>query len=356
MLEQIAQERDLPVRELIEEIEIALAAAYKKHVGATGDVTVHIDTQKAHMTAICEKEVVGHVTNHFFQIGIEEARRRKPDAEIGDFIPMEIAPELFGRIAAQTFKQVLQQKLREAERRRTVEEFGDKQGEIVSAIVVRREGPDVVLQAGRSECVLKKEDQVRTEPYRINDRLKVFVRGVEETKRGPRVRVSRRADELVTKLFEIEVPEIAAGTVEIRGVAREPGVRSKITVISHDERVDAVGACVGQRGARVQAIVNELYDEKIDIIPWSDDPKVFIANALSPAKVSSVKIDEAEHRALVQVPDSQQSLAIGKSGLNAKLAHKLTSWNIDIKSESELSETPKAQEPDTAQAPPASGV
>lgn len=343
MLEQIAHERDLPVRDLIEEIEIALAAAYKKHVGATGDVTVHIDTQKARMTAICEKEVVGHVTNHFFQIGIEEARKRKPGAEIGDFIPMEIAPELFGRIAAQTFKQVLQQKLREAERRRTVEEFGDKQGEIVTATVIRREGPDVAMQTGRSECVLKKEDQVRTEPYRINDRLKVFVRGVEETKRGPRVRVSRRADELVPKLFALEVPEIGAGTVEIKGVAREPGVRSKISVVSHDERVDPVGACVGQRGARVQAVVNELYDEKIDIIPWSEDPKVFIANALSPAKVSFVKIEENEKRAFVQVPDSQLSLAIGKGGLNAKLAHKLTGWNIDIKSETEAAEQAEAQ-------------
>ncbi|MBV6502537.1 MAG: Transcription termination/antitermination protein NusA [Fimbriimonadales bacterium] len=337
-LQMIARERDISETELIAEAEEALAAAYKKHVGATGDVTVRIDTEKGSLHAICEKEVVGHVTNGFFQMSLEDARKKDPKAEIGDFIPVEIAPESFGRIAAQTFKQVLQQRLREAERKRTLELFSERQGDVVSAVVTRREGPDVILQAGRSECLLRREDQVRNEPYRINDRIRVYVRGVEETRRGPRVRVSRRADELLAKLFEMEVPEIEQGTVEIKGVAREPGVRSKITVVSHDERVDAVGACVGQRGARVQAIVNELYDEKIDIIPYSDDVSAFIAGALSPAKVSSVRLNQVEKRADVIVPDSQLSLAIGKGGVNARLAHKLTGWNIDIRSESQVAE------------------
>ncbi|MCH8274122.1 MAG: transcription termination/antitermination protein NusA [Armatimonadetes bacterium] len=340
-LKQIAQERDIPEDELILELEVALAAAYKKHVGATGDVTVKIDTEKGELDAVCEKEVVGVVTNHFFQVGIQEARRRKPDAEVGDFISVTIAPDSFGRIAAQTCKQVLHQKLREAERKRTLEMFSDKSGDVVSGVVSRREGPDVILTCGRSECLLKKEDQVRSEPYRMNDRLRVFVKGVEETRRGPRVRVTRRSDELLVKLFEIEVPEIAQGTVEIKGVAREAGVRSKISVISHDARVDAVGACVGQRGSRVQAIVNELYDEKIDIIPYSDDPAEYITNSLNPAKVYSVTLNEEEQRADVVVPDSQLNLAIGKGGLNVRLGHRLTGWGIDIKSRSEA-ESPRA--------------
>ena len=342
-LRQIARERDLPVEELISEAEEALAAAYKRHVGATGEVTVRIDTEKGSMHAVCEKEVVGLVTNGFFQMSIEDARKRKPDSEVGDFIPVDIAPESFGRIAAQTFKQVLQQKLREAERKRTMEEFSDKEGEVVTAVVARREGPDVILTSGRSECLLRKEDQVRNEPYRINDKIRVYVKEVEESKRGPRVRVSRRADELLSKLFEVEVPEISVGTITIKCVAREPGVRSKICVQSHDERVDPVGACVGQRGARVQAIVNELYDEKIDIIPYSDDPQVFITNALSPAKVNAVRLNEADRRAEVIVPESQLSLAIGKGGINAKLAHKLTGWNIDIRSENQLAEEAAAK-------------
>lgn len=340
-LRQLAQERDIPMEEVIAELEVALAAAYKKQVNATGEVTVRIDTEKGKLHAVIEKEVVGIVTNPHFQISLEEARKIKKDAEIGDFIPTEISPESFGRIAAATFKQVLQQKLREAERRRTLEEFSGKSGEVVSAQVLRREGSDVILMCGRSECILKKEDQVRTEPYRTNDRIRVYVKEVEDTRRGPKVRVSRRADELVTKLFELEVPEIAAKTVEIKRVAREPGVRSKIAVLSNDERVDPIGACVGQRGSRVQAVVNELYDEKIDIIPYSTDPVAFITAALSPAKVTSVKLVPQEKRAEVIVPNTQLSLALGKNRINARLAEKLTGWKLDIRSESEA-ETAKA--------------
>jgi N utilization substance protein A len=342
-LKTMAQERDLPVDELISEAEVALAAAYKKHVGATGEVTVRIDTEKAKLTAICEKEVVGVVTNHFFQMGIEEARRRSPGAEIGDFIPMEIPLEAFGRIAASTFKQVLQQKLREAERKRTLEEFEDRLYDVVSATVTRRDGRDVILTAGRSECVLPKKEQVPTEPYRINDRLRCYVLDVDdESRRGPRVVVSRTHPQLLVKLFEIEVPEIAAGTVEIRDVAREAGQRSKISVLTNDERIDPVGACVGQRGARVQQIVNELYDEKIDIILFTTNPVEYVTAALSPAKITSVtlenKEDEQTKTARVVVPDSQLSLAIGKGGINVRLAAKLTGWKIDIRSEGQLAE------------------
>lgn len=348
-LKSIAQERDLPVEELIGEAEIALAAAYKKHVGATGEVTVRIDPERAKLTAICEKEVVGVVTNHFFQMGIEEARRRNPDAEIGDFIPMEIPLEAFGRIAASTFKQVLQQKLREAEKKRTLEEFEDRLHDIVSATVNRREGRDIVLTAGRSECVLPKKEQVPTEPYRVNDRLRCYVVNVdEESRRGPRVIVSRTHPQLLVKLFEVEVPEIASDTVQIRDVAREPGQRSKISVFSTDERIDPVGACVGQRGARVQQIVNELYDEKIDIIQYTDDPVSYVTAALSPAKITSVSLRETQEDELrtahVVVPDSQLSLAIGKGGINVRLAAKLTGWKIDIRSESQVAEGGELQQ------------
>lgn len=339
-LKTMAQERDLPVDELIGEAETALAAAYKKHVGATGEVTVRIDTEKAKLSAICEKEVVGVVTNHFFQIGIEDARRRKPGVEVGDFVPMEIPLEAFGRIAASTFKQVLQQKLREAERKRTLEEFEDRLHDVVSATVNRRDGRDVVLTAGRSECVLPKKEQVPTEPYRINDRLRCYVLNVdEESRRGPRVIVSRTHPQLLVKLFEVEVPEIGAGTVEIKDVAREPGQRSKISVVTNDERIDPVGACVGQRGARVQQIVNELYDEKIDIVLWTDKQVEYVTAALSPAKINSVTLEEGSdmeaRTARVIVPDTQLSLAIGKGGINVRLAAKLTGWKIDIRSETQ---------------------
>jgi len=339
-LNTVAQERDIPLQELLEEVEQALAAAYKRHVGAIGEVTVRIDPVKGGMHAVVEKEVVGAVTNNFLQLSIPDARRLKKDAQVGDFIPMEISPESFGRIAASTFKQVLQQKLREAERRRTEEEFRDRIGEVVSATVARREGPIVVLTTGRSECFLPKEEQVPIEPYRVNDRIRCYVLKVQEDPRGkgPRVMVSRTHPNLLRKLFELEVPEIASGVVEILGVAREAGQRSKIAVVSHDERIDPVGACVGQRGTRVQQIVNELYDEKIDIIPFTEDPVAYITAALSPAKIQSVKVNTEENSAFVIVPETQLSLAIGKGGQNVRLAAKLTGWKIDIRSESQLEE------------------
>jgi N utilization substance protein A len=333
-LNQIATERDISLEELLKEIEGSLAVAYKRFVGATGEVTVHIDPKKG-WTAFLEKEVVGVVAEPSFQISLEEARKRRADVEIGDFIPTEVDPNRFGRIAAQTFKQALSQKLREAETRQINEIFHEKMNQVVTGTVSRREGQNVYVQVNKVETELPKREQVPTEPYRPNDRLKVYVYKVDDASRRLRVIVSRTHPNLLRRLFELEVPEIAEGVVVIKSVAREPGQRSKIAVYSTDERVDAVGACVGQRGARVQAIVDELYEEKIDIVPFSEDPQVFITNALSPAKVNSIKLNPDEKSAYCVVPDTQLSLAIGKGGQNVRLAARLTEWKIDIRSESQ---------------------
>lgn len=333
-LNQIAQERDIPLEDLLREIEDSLAVAYKKFVGATGEVTVHIDPKKG-WTAYLEKEVVGIVGEPSFQMSLMDARKKKPDAEVGDFIATEVDPNRFGRIAAQTFKQVLSQKLREAEQRQIHDVFSEKMGDLVSGSVSRREGSSIFIQVNKIETELPRREQVPTEPYRPNDRLRVYVLRVDDSMKRLRVIVSRTHPNLLRKLFELEVPEIADGVVVIKSVAREPGQRSKVAVESTDERVDAVGACVGQRGARVQAIVDELYNEKIDIVPFSEDPTTYITNALSPAKVNSIKLNEEERSAFVVVPDSQLSLAIGKGGQNVRLAARLTDWKIDIQSETQ---------------------
>jgi transcription termination/antitermination protein NusA len=340
-LNQIAQEREIPFEELLREIEESLAAAYKQFVGAKGDVSVKIDPKKG-WTAFVEKEVVGQVIEPSFQIGLVEARKRKADAEVGDFIAMEVDPNRFGRIAASKFKQVLTQKLREAETRQIHDEFHDKMGELVSGTVTRKDGQSVYVLVGKVEAELPRREQVPTEPYRPNDHLRVYVLRVDDTQRRMRVIVSRTHPNLLRKLFELHVPEIAEGIVQIRSVAREPGQRSKLAVITTDERVDAVGACVGQRGQRVQEIVDELYDEKIDIVPFSEDATTYIINALSPAKVNSIKLDEEERSAYVVVPDTQLSLAIGKGGQNVRLAARLTDWKIDIRSESQAASEGKA--------------
>lgn len=333
-LNQIAVEKDVPPEELLREIEESLAVAYKKYIGTPCDVTVHIDPKEG-WTLYVQREVVGIVNEPRVQISLAEARKRKPDAEIGDFIEKKEDPTVFGRIAAQTFKQVLSQKLREAETRQIHDVFHEKMGEVVSGTVSRKEGQSVFIQVNKVETELPKREQVPTEPYRPNDRLRVYVLRVDDSTKRLRVLVSRTHPNLLRKLFELEVPEIAQGVVVIKSVAREPGQRSKIAVVSTDERVDAVGSCVGPRGARVQAIVDELYDEKIDIVPYSDDPTTYITNALSPAKVNSIKLNDEEHSAYVVVPDNQLSLAIGKGGQNVRLAARLTDWKIDIRSESQ---------------------
>lgn len=335
-LQQIAIEREISIEELKEELETALAVAYKKYKAVQGEVTLRLD-KTVKSGAVIEKEVVGEVLEPSLQISLVAARRHNPEAQIGDFLPVEVDPNLFGRIAAQTFKQVLQQKLREAELRKLHDQFSEMVEEVVSGIVSRREEGNVLLQVNRHEIVLPKREQVPTDDYRPNERMRVLVLKIEEDRRGFQVVASRSHPKLLRKLLEYEVPEVGEGVVEIKSLAREPGQRSKIAVVSHDERVDAVGACVGQRGSRIQVLMDELRPEKIDVVPWSADPKTFITNALSPAKVNSLKLvnedSEEERSAYVVVPDTQLSLAIGRGGQNVRLAARLTGWKIDIRSE-----------------------
>lgn len=324
--------------ELLREIEESLAVAYKKFIGIPNDVDIDVKVKiggPKGMDASLSKEVVGTVTDDNYQMSLAVARKRKPDVEIGDFIEVPVDPDRFGRIAAQTFKQVLAQKMREAETRQIQDEFNEKMGDIVGGTVLRREGQSVYIQVGRVETELPKREQVPTEPYRQNDRLMVYVLRVDDSTKRMRVIVSRTHPNLLRKLFEFHVPEIADGTVVIKSVAREPGQRSKISVLSMDERVDAVGACVGPRGSRIQAIVDDLYDEKVDVVPFDESIRTYIENALSPAKVNNIKLNEAEQSAYCIVPDTQLSLAIGKGGQNVRLAARLTEWKIDIRSESQ---------------------
>jgi N utilization substance protein A len=334
-LNQIAQERDIPLEELQRELEESLAVAYKRFINVPNDVPVSVTITLQPLSASVGKEVVAVVTEPRYQISVVDARKKNAEAEIGDIIPMGVDPNTFGRIAAQTAKQVLQQKLRDAETRRINDVFHERIGEVVTGVVSRREGQSVYVQVNKVEAELPRREQVPTEPYRPNDRIKVYVYKVDDSQRRLRVIVSRTHPNLLRKLFELEVPEISQGVVVIKSVAREPGQRSKVAVYSTDERVDAIGSCIGQRGARVQAIVDELRDEKIDVVPYSDNPRQFITDALSPAKVNSLKLNEAEKSAYVIVPDNQLSLAIGKGGQNVRLAARLTEWKIDIRSESQ---------------------
>ncbi|MBL8068053.1 MAG: transcription termination/antitermination protein NusA [Armatimonadetes bacterium] len=336
-LQQIANERDLSTEELRTELETALAVAYKKYKAVQGEVVLRLDNSVP-SGAVIEKEVVGEVLEPSLQVSIQVAQKYKADAQIGDFLPLEVDPNTFGRIAAQTFKQVLQQKIREAELRKLHDQFSDRVGEVMSGIVMRREEGNVLLQVDRKEVVLPKREQVGTDDYRPQERMRVLVLKIEEDRRGFQVIASRSHPNLLRKLLEQEVPEIAEGVVEIMSIAREPGQRSKIAVISHDERIDAVGACVGQRGSRIQVLMDELRPEKIDVVPWSSEPKTFIVNALSPAKVNSIRMNEEEKSAYVVVPDNQLSLAIGRGGQNVRLAARLTEWKIDIRSEEQANQ------------------
>jgi N utilization substance protein A len=335
-LRQIEKEKEIPLEVLLSTIESALETAYKKNYAATGDVRVRVSSSKTGFHVFCEKDVVEEVLNPHIEMSIEEARRYDPDVKVGDVIEIEVTPENFGRIAAQTAKQVVVQRIREAERERVYEEFGDRVGEVITCTVQRREQRNVFVNLGKVEALLPPAEQVPTEPYRFNDRLKVYVLEVRRTPKGPLVVVSRTHPSLIRRLFELEVPEISDGIVEIKSVAREPGARTKVAVYSNDDKVDAMGACVGHRGTRVQSIVNELYGEKIDIVRWNERIDKFIGEALSPAKAVSVECDEETKTALVVMPDNQLSLAIGKSGQNVRLAARLTGWRIDIRSESQL--------------------
>jgi len=338
-LQQIAKEKDIPLDMLIETVESALATAYKKTVDVNGEIYVTIDENRSAAVpyrVFTRKMVVEEVTNEHEEIALADALRTHPETAVGEEVTFDVEMKDFGRIAAQTAKQVVVQRIREAERRKIFDEYSERIGEVVTGTVQRREGRNIVISLGKIDAMLPAQEQVESEPYRFNDRIKIYVLDVLDTNKGPQVVVSRTHPSLIRRLFELEVPEIADGTVTIKSVAREPGARSKIAVTSRDEKVDPVGSCVGHRGSRVQAVVNELYDEKIDIVRWNESMALFIGEALSPAKSVKVTIKDDEKSAFVTVPDTQLSLAIGKAGQNVRLAARLTGWRIDIRSEAQV--------------------
>ncbi|MCK4862908.1 MAG: transcription termination/antitermination protein NusA [Dehalococcoidales bacterium] len=340
---QLSAEKNLPKDVVLTAVEAALVSAYKKDTfAASQNIAVKINPNSGAVEVWAEKEVVDKPADPAYEISLKEAKKLKEDAQIGDAVMVESTPANAGRIAAQTAKQVILQRLHEAEHSAIFEEYADKEGEVVSGVVQRFEMGQVNIDLGRTEAILPTPEQVRTERYRVGQRLKVVLLQVARTGKGPRVIVSRSHPELLRRLFELEVPEVYNGTVEIKSIAREAGFRSKIAVAAKQEGIDPVGCCVGLRGIRIQNIVSELNGEKIDVVQWNDNPSTFIANALSPAHIVSVGLNEEEQAATVIVPDKQLSLAIGREGQNARLAAKLSGWRIDIKSVS-MAETEKLE-------------
>jgi len=332
---QLSAEKNLPKEVVIAAVETALVSAYRKdNFAPNQNISVKIDTATGAVKVWAEKTVVEQSTDTRHEISLSEATRIKPDAQIGDTIKVEATPRNAGRIAAQTAKQVILQRLHEAEHSAIFEEYSDKEGDIVTGLVQRIEPRQVYIDLGRAEAVLPAVEQVRNERYRVGQRLKVYLLEVARTNRGPQVMVSRSHPDLLRRLFELEVPEVLNGIVEVKAIAREAGYRSKIAVAARQDGIDPVGCCVGLRGIRIQNIMKELSGEKLDVVVWSPDASVFIASALSPAQVLSVELNEDDGIATVVVPDKQLSLAIGKEGQNARLAAKLTGWRIDIKSAS----------------------
>jgi len=349
-LRDIEREKDIPLPVLSEIVEAALVSAYKRHYGSSAEIHVEIDWDELRASVFVRRLVVEKVEDTHSQISLEEARKLDSGVQLGDGLDIEVPPEEFGRIAAQTAKQVVVQRIREAERRIIHDEYSGRCGEIIPAVVQRREGRTVVVNLGKAESYLPPSEQSPADGYRFGERLKVFVLQIRETGKGPEIIVSRSHPGLVRRLFELEVPEIHEGAVEIKALAREAGARTKVAVGSRQENVDPVGACVGHRGARVQAVVDELNGEKIDIVRWSEEQARYVGSALSPAKVSEVLLDEGSHTATVLVPDNQLSLAIGKEGQNVRLSARLTGWKIDIRSESVARAPEGAVEAEAAQA------
>jgi|SRR5680860_3658 len=336
-LHELEKGRGISAEILFEAIEAALISAYKKNFGSLQNVRVLIDRSTGEFKVYARKTVVETVEDARTQVGLEEARKLDSNYQLEDIVEYEVTPREFGRIAAQTAKQVVVQRIREAERGMIYDEYVNREGDIVTGVVQRYEQKNVIVDLGKVEAVLPAQEQIPGEVYQSFERIKTYVVEVKKTTKGPQIMLSRTHPGLIKRLFELEVPEIHDGIVEIKGVSREAGARSKIAVYSRDPNVDPVGACVGPKGARVQTIVTELKGEKIDIVNYSTDPHEFVANALSPAKVVGVYPRLNEKVAVVVVPDYQLSLAIGKEGQNARLAAKLTGWKIDIKSESQAS-------------------
>lgn len=337
-LTALEEQKGISREVLIEAIEAALVTAYKRNFNQAQNVRVDLNLDKGTMLVYSRKDVVDEVEDDRLQISIEDAKMINPAYEVGDVLEQEVTPRNFGRIAAQTAKQVVTQRVREAERGLIYEEYVDREDDIVVGTIERQDARNIYVTLGKVEAALPVNEQIQGEVYKPQSRIRVYITKVERTTRGPQVIVSRTHPGLLRRLFEMEVPEIFDGTVEIKSIAREAGDRSKISVYAHNPEVDPVGSCVGAKGTRVQTIVNELNGEKIDIVEWSEDPIVFVANALSPSKVLDVQVNEEEKSTTVVVPDYQLSLAIGKRGQNARLAAKLTGWKIDIKSETDARE------------------
>ncbi|NLY87637.1 MAG: transcription termination/antitermination protein NusA [Clostridiales bacterium] len=333
----LKKEKNLSNEEVINAIKDSIENAYRKNYGAS-NVRVEIDMEEGIVTVLMEMEVVEEVTDYMTQVSLEDARSIYEDYEIGDIVEYQIDPKDFNRIAAQGAKQVFIQKNREAERTNAYNEYIDKKGQVITGKVERINNGTILLTLGSTEGIVPASEQVRTESFKPGDRIKVYVMDVKKESKGPQVFLSRSHPSLVKGLFELEIPEIADGTVSIKGIAREAGSRTKIAVYSNDENVDPVGACVGNRGARVQNIADELFDEKIDIIVWDEDPAVLISNVLRPAVVEGVYTNEDEKSATAVVPEQQLSLAIGREGQNVRLAARVSGWKIDIKSHEQLRE------------------
>lgn len=339
IIEQVSKERGIDRSRLVEAVEEAMLSAARRTYGDQKRIEAKFNEDLGEVELFEIRTVVDRVEDPLNEVSLEEARATMdPEAEIGDELLQRLSTERFGRIAAQTAKQNIIQRVRDAERDSIVHEFKSRKGELASGIVQRFEKKNLIVNLGRTDAVLPEKYQIPRERYRQGDRIRAYIVDVEVTARGPQIILSRTHEGLLVKLFEQEVPEIYEGIVEVKGAAREPGVRAKFAVTSHDSDVDPVGACVGMRGTRVQAVVQELRNEKIDIVHWAPEPDVYVCRALAPARVSKIILDEDEHAMEVIVPDDQLSLAIGKKGQNVRLASKLTGWKLDVKSESEAEE------------------
>lgn len=339
--EELERERGISKDDIIEALKDSMVAAYKRHlrIKEATNIEAILVEETSEIGIFRTKVVVNEISDPDTEIPLDEAKEIDDEVEVDDEVKIEVTPEQFGRIAAQTAKQVLTQRIRDAEKNNILNEFLEKKGTLTTGIIQRVEGRNVIVNIGKTDAIMPQREQIPGEYYKVGNRIRVFVLNVKETSRLPQVIVSHAHAEIVRELFELEVPEIEDGIVEIKSIAREAGYRTKLAVWSNDEEVDSVGACIGPRGSRIQTIVGELKNEKIDIVRWSPDPVEYIVNAIAPARVVSVDImadDEEAHEAMVVVPDDQLSLAIGRDGQNVRLAHKLTHWKIDIKSVSQM--------------------
>ena len=338
-IEELEKERGINKEYLLESLEVALTSAYKKNFDSAENVKVELDSKTGAVHIYAQKEVVKEVEDDKLQIALADAKKIEKKAKVGDIINIELQPKNFGRIAAQAAKQHVVQKVREAERNMIFDEYNERKGEIVTGIIQKADKGTVILNLGKLEGIMPLKEQIPTEKYRVNDKIKAYVLNVERGIKGiPQVLVTRSHPDVIKKLFELEIPEIYEGLIEVKGVSRDPGFRSKVAVYSKNPDIDPVGSCVGAKGIRIQNIINEMNGEKIDVIEWNEDPATFICSALLPAHVMAIDIKEEERFAQVIVADDELSLAIGKGGQNARLAVKLTNWKIDIKSETQYRE------------------